>query len=127
MIDASVYQMLRGLIVIVVPIQSMIINGTRQYRHHYLGIFLIVSGILFVSIASTNSTQAKSESNTTLGILILISAQFFHGLFFVIEEKILSQYHLDPFKVVGLEGMWGCCYFLTLLPLMQLISCGSIE
>lgn len=44
---------------------------------------------------------------------------------FISEEKILSDYHLDPFKVVGTEGMWGLCIFITLLPIMQLIKCGG--
>jgi hypothetical protein len=36
---------------------------------------------------------------------------------FIVEEKILATYHLDPFKVVGTEGMWGLCLFITLLPI----------
>ena len=42
------------------------------------------------------------------------------------EEKILAEYNLDPFKVVGIEGMWGCCFFLCLLPIFQVVPCGDI-
>ena len=44
---------------------------------------------------------------------------------FIVEEKLLSQYYLDPFKVVGTEGMWGVLYYLTLLPIMQSIKCSG--
>ncbi len=44
---------------------------------------------------------------------------------FIAEEKILATYHLDPFKVVGTEGMWGLCIFITLLPFAQLYKCGG--
>ena len=37
----------------------------------------------------------------------------------------MSQYYLDPFKVVGTEGMWGVLYYLTLLPIMQSIKCSG--
>ena len=46
-------------------------------------------------------------------------------MMFISEEKILQDYHLDPFKVVGTEGMWGVCFFIALLPIMQLIRCGG--
>lgn len=42
------------------------------------------------------------------------------------EEKLFENYYLDPFKVVGLEGMWGSLYYIILLPIMQNIHC-SIE
>ena len=44
---------------------------------------------------------------------------------FIVEEKLLSQYYLDPFKVVGTEGMWGVLYYLCILPIMQVIQCGG--
>jgi len=37
---------------------------------------------------------------------------------FVVEEKLLGDYYVDPMKVVGLEGMWGLCYYIALLPVM---------
>jgi hypothetical protein len=36
---------------------------------------------------------------------------------FIVEEKLLGDYVLDPLKVVGLEGMWGIVYYLILLPI----------
>ena len=53
-----------------------------------------------------------------MGIIILIAAQFFSGAQFVVEEKLLADYHLDPSQVVGTEGMWGLLYYLFALPLM---------
>lgn len=44
---------------------------------------------------------------------------------FIIEEKLLSKYYLDPFLIVGTEGMWGTLYYFLLLPIMQYIKCGG--
>ena len=46
---------------------------------------------------------------------------------FIVEEKLLSSYYLDPFKIVGTEGMWGVLYYLVALPIMQLIKCGGVD
>ena len=43
----------------------------------------------------------------------------------VVEEKYVKGYCLDPLLVVGLEGFWGTCYFIILLPVMQ--SIGKFE
>ena len=48
---------------------------------------------------------------------MLVLSQLFAGCQFISEEKILGDYYLDPLKVVGLEGMWGLCYYAVLLPM----------
>ena len=37
----------------------------------------------------------------------------------------MGDYYLEPFKVVGLEGMWGLTYYFALLPIMQMVQCGN--
>ena len=44
---------------------------------------------------------------------------------FIVEEKILSDYLLDPFLVVGVEGMWGVMICLGLLSPMQILTCEN--
>jgi hypothetical protein len=44
---------------------------------------------------------------------------------FVVEEKLLGDYYLEPFQIVGTEGMWGISYYIVLLPIMQIIQCGN--
>lgn len=52
-------------------------------------------------------------------------SQLFAGTMFIVEEKLLSSYYLDPFKIVGTEGMWGVLYYLIALPIMQSIKCSG--
>jgi len=56
---------------------------------------------------------------------LIIIAQCFAGAQFITEEKILGNYYLDPLYIVGAEGMWGLCYYIFLLPIMQKIHCGG--
>jgi drug/metabolite transporter (DMT)-like permease len=52
-----------------------------------------------------------------LGILLLIIAQLFSGGLYIVEEKLLGDYYLDPLKVVGLEGLWGLLMTIIILPI----------
>lgn len=60
-----------------------------------------------------------------MGIILLLVSQCFTGAQFIVEEKLLGGYYLDPFLVVGTEGMWGLVYYLGCLPFMQILTCGS--
>lgn len=42
---------------------------------------------------------------------------------FIVEEKLLGDYYLDPLKVVGLEGIWGLLLWAILLPIFNNIPC----
>ena len=42
---------------------------------------------------------------------------------FIVEEKLLGDYYLDPLKVVGFEGVWGVLMWAVLLPIFNNIPC----
>jgi len=46
---------------------------------------------------------------------------------FIVEEKLLGDYYVDPMKVVATEGMFGVLYYLILLPIFQVIQCSGDE
>ena len=49
---ASVYQMMRGAIVFITAVMSVMFLGRKQYRHHVSSLILIIMGITIVGIAS---------------------------------------------------------------------------
>ena len=53
------------------------------------------------------------------GIIFLILAQFFAGTMFIVEEKLFSNYYLDPLKVVGWEGVNGLGIYIVILIIAQ--------
>ena len=87
---------------------------------------LIVAGVAEVGwVAIAIEGDSAGSSSPVLGVILLLVSQLFTGTMFIVEEKLLSQYYLDPFKIVGTEGMWGVLYYLCLLPIMQVIHCGG--
>jgi len=133
MVDASIYQMMRGIIVVICALFSVIFLKRKLYRHHWTGVGLIFLGVAEVGYVAIkfpdplDAGDSGASSNEVLGIVLLLLSQFAAGTMFIIEEKLLSSYYLDPFLVVGTEGMWGVCYYIVLLPIMQYVTCNGTD
>ena len=84
-----------------------------------------MAGVVIVGIASQQESSGGGEDTKPMGIILILVAQCFVGVQFIVEEKLLGGYYLDPMKVVGLEGMWGTLYYCTLLPIFQHIPCTN--
>ena len=54
MVAVSVYQMMRGLIVVITAVMSVLILGKKQFAHHWLSVFMIVTGVAIVGIVGVN-------------------------------------------------------------------------
>lgn len=52
-------------------------------------------------------------------------SQCFTGFHFIIQEKLLSSYYVDPLLLIGLEGAWGSFYYAVLLPIFQHVECDG--
>jgi len=120
----SVYQMCRGVIVVITAFFSVVFLKRKQYAHHYLSLLLIVAGVAIVGYVSVSASDTDKKdgdgaaaATTGFGVILLLISQCFTGCLFISEEVFLSGYYLDPFLVVGLEGMWGSLIFAIALPI----------
>lgn len=50
MTAASIYQMMRGVIVVITALLAIKFLGKRQYAHHYLSLVSIVFGVFIVGL-----------------------------------------------------------------------------
>lgn len=117
--------MLRGSIVIITAILAVIFLKKKQYRHHITSLAIIFLGLLLVGVSSIISPDKqgkdqpkKSGGTVATGIILLLIAQLFAGTQFVVEEKLLGDYYINPMQVVGWEGVFGFTYYLIALPIM---------
>ena len=119
MTAASVYQMMRGVIVVITAFMAIKFLGRKQYCHHWISLITIVLGVFIVGLVGVIASKQEASASETsmLGILLLLAAQCFTGSQFVTEEKLFDGYTLDPLYVIGFEGFWGCCIFAILLPI----------
>lgn len=83
MTSPSVYQMMRGLIVVITAFMSIIFLKRKQYRHHWVGIILILVGVFIVglvAIMADSGDSSDSNGSAALGIFLLICSQCFVGI-----------------------------------------------
>ena len=129
MIAASIYQMLRGMIVFVASILSIIFLNKRYYRHHWTALSLVVVGVAIVGVSPViypdDSGDDDNSKNATVGLILVVAGQLFSGINMVAEEKLFRVFYIHPLQMVGWEGFWGMLIYAVILVILQFIPCPS--
>lgn len=147
MTDASIFQMLRGSVVIFTSILSVIFLGRKLRPYHWFSVFLILLGVFIVGLASTlankgettthhNHTNVPAEfqgcGNDTskadkafLGNILIVAAQFIAAIQMCVEEKFVGGYNIPALQAVGWEGIWGFTVLCSALVVMNFIPDNS--
>ena len=123
-LSSSIFQMFRGALIIFVCIATIIIIKAKYYRHHFLGIFLVILGLIIVGLNEILKEDSNSQ-NPILGIFLVLLSQIFTCFQLIIQEKILKGYQISELKAVGLEGLWGVTLYLILLFIFYFIDCKN--
>jgi len=130
----SVYQMFRGSLILFTAIFSVVFLGNKLYRHHYVALTLVISGLLLVGLSSQLFppetpeeciTGGEGPKNSPWGVVLVIIAQLFAATQFIVEEKFMKNYKCHPLKAVGWEGVWGASLYLILLIIFQFVPCDA--
>lgn len=130
-ISASIWQMLRGSMIVFGAIISVFALGRKLYTFHWLGVLTCVVGIAAVGASSIlNSSSETEDAGSTgvsphkalLGMGMVVGGQVVTASQMVAEEKLLKDVQLPAMKIVGYEGVWGSlvCIFVV-FPLCYLI------
>lgn len=85
-------------------------------------------GLLGVSEATDASNKAANPDGASaplFGDLLVICAQMFAALQFILEEKFLVKYRVPALLAVGLEGMWGVILCVVILPITSQVTFSS--
>ncbi|KAF4687771.1 hypothetical protein FOZ62_004224 [Perkinsus olseni] len=121
----SVYQMLKGSILLFSALFSVIFLGRKMYRHHWVGVCLCLIALVLVGVSSLSSreqqTQVVSLPLMLLGIFIIVAGQVVCAAQYVLEEFLLKPPNdVAPMALVGLEGFWGTLLMcLVFVPALQ--------
>ncbi|KAJ2659789.1 hypothetical protein IWW48_003304 [Coemansia sp. RSA 1200] len=138
---ASVYQMLRGAVVIFSGLFSVLFLGHRLERFQIVSLALVVLGVTIVGLSNVVSPPVQAYYHSKrqdsglgedsqevdvevlkaiLGVTLVLGAQIFTATQFVVEEKIIRRYHLTPLRAVGLEGSYGAITVMAAIPVLHL-------
>jgi drug/metabolite transporter (DMT)-like permease len=90
---ASIYQMMRGIIVVITASLSVLVLKRKQYCHHWTSLLLIVIGVFIVGVVGIlESNKGDEKSSTFLSIILLLMSQVFISLQLISEEMIIEGY-----------------------------------
>lgn len=128
-VAASIYQMTRGALVLFVGLFSVWFLKRHLGLYKWFSLFVVVTGVAVVGLAGAitrddkatpghqslhdtssdpvQATVASQAAMTIIGVLLIAGAQIFTATQFVLEERIMEKYAMEPIKVVGWEGVFG--------------------
>ena len=123
-INASVWQMLRGSMVIFSSIFCAFILKRPHYPFMWWAILCVVIAIVIVGVAQVCSNGAGKEGVSTgrviMAIVLTIVAQLIQATQLVIEDFLLHDMETHPLQLVGLKGFWGFVLCTSIaMPIVQ--------
>jgi hypothetical protein len=122
-IQASVWQMLRGSMVLFSSIFCAFILKRPHYAYMWWSVLLITIALTVVGIAAVCSTgvgkAGVTQGQVVMAILLVVGSQIIQASQIVVEDFLLHDMTASPVLIVGLEGMWGtiitCSVFLPII------------
>ncbi|VDD84071.1 unnamed protein product [Mesocestoides corti] len=110
-IDASVWQMLRGSIIVFAGILSVVFLKRRLLYFQWVGMLVTVCGLALVGAASLFEPSAEtfitSPAHAALGVFLVLLGSFATASQIIVEEVFLKKKNYLPLHVVGMEGFFG--------------------
>jgi len=122
-IPGSIWQMLRGSIVIFTAILQVTYRKRRLYSSGWTGVATVAIALVIVGCAciktppagvtpsgSSSTSQSTNETEVwelLLGMILVVLAQLLQATQTIVEEKLLHDVKAPPTLIVGMEGVWG--------------------
>eukprot|EP00727_Mastigamoeba_balamuthi_P006612 m51a1_g2571 hypothetical protein (424) ;mRNA; r:377534-378949 len=136
-ISGSVWQMLRGSVIVFTAALKVLYRRKRLYSSELFGMLAVVVGIVIVGVSafktpgeatpakhvsssddgdlsssedrsySSSSSSSNGTTHMIVGIVLVIFSQMLAAVQTIVEEKLLHDVQASPMLVVGMEGVWG--------------------
>jgi drug/metabolite transporter (DMT)-like permease len=136
LLPASIYQMLKGSLIIMTFLMSKFFIRNKHILDHYIAIPVSTLGVILVGLsaymnASEEEDQGKSDksdaSQTLLGIILMLIAMFILSIQFCFDEYFMRKYKCHPLICIGYQGVFGFFINLFLCFIFYFIKCGSYK
>lgn len=106
---------------------SILILNYKYYSHHLVGFGLVLLGIIVFTAIECSVHDFTNEKYLVLCVVLTIIVQFCTGFQETIEKYLMDSLYVNPFGLVGIEGITGTILLsFSFIPLYY-IQCPSPE
>ena len=134
-INVSVFQMLRGSMVIFSVLFTIFFLKKKIYGYQWVGVALTIVALLMIGVAGIFIPEYKggeesSDSDVSAGLkvmgsLLVIASQCVQAGQIVVEQFVLHDINMPALEVVGWEGIWGLVMMVLVAYPFALICPGD--
>ena len=112
---------LQGNFILIIALISFLYLKKKQYKHHILGILMILIAVWMISIP-LYIEENGSVWDILIGTGMILGSVTLFSLQFNLEERLINKYFISPARMVGWEGIWGLIFMAIILPSFQFVS-----
>lgn len=132
-LDASIWQMMRGSIIIFTAILTIFWRKRKLFRNEWIGMVCVVVAIATLGVVAlmnekyypdTKEDEPVSQPawKIILALILLLLSMAIQALQTVVEEKFLQDATAPPMTIVAFEGLWGFLFCsLIFMPIAQFL------
>jgi drug/metabolite transporter (DMT)-like permease len=111
-INASVWQMVRGSIVLFTALIRWGWLKKKIFNYQWFGVGIVMFALCIIGYSAIlgeggDEQDAVPMNNKIFGVLLVFFAQMVQATQAVVEEHLLHNVNANAMQVVGLEGLWG--------------------
>lgn len=129
-ISGSTFQFFRCGTIITTGIIAYRLTKVKFEKNQIIGsaiavVALALTALTQLLLEEDNSTSTDSEKDSWkvgLGMILMSVAIIVEGFFYAIEQRLFQKYHIEPIKLVGMEGVSG-----VILSLAAIMIASSVE
>ena len=100
-------KIVNGLSLVVATILCAIILNYRYYKHHVLGLLILLTGHTLFSVYDLLETNEFTKFPKPIYIILFIVLYIWVSVQEVLEKYLMEKQFLSPYSIIGLEGVFG--------------------
>ena len=97
--------------------------GHKIYRHKVLGLIILIIGLFLIGLNEIINDKEDRETKLFLGIILLMPGLLLLAGQKVMQEILLRKYEVDPYQLIGFEGLFGLLGSTILIIILSFVPC----
>ena len=112
-------KIVNGLSLVFATILCALILNYRYYKHHVVGLCILLTGHTLFSVYDLYVTGENAEFPDMTNIILFIALYIWVSVQEVLEKYLMEKHYLSPYLIIGLEGICGivvmCLVFIIII------------